>query len=96
MLNEMWHLPSKKRLNRSSCVVWHGEWCVPKESCIPHWRHLTYTVERLCAAAMSGPCSQITLGSLVVFRPRRFVRYMAFRVRSVRGCILGKRQTRSK
>jgi len=39
-----------------------------------HWRHLADTVERLCAAAMSGSsprdgdaaCSQITLGNFVV------------------------------
>ena len=38
-----------------------------------HWHHLANTVERLCAAAMSGSvtrcgdvaCSQITFGNLV-------------------------------
>jgi len=44
-----------------------------------HWRHLANTVERLCAATMSGPatrggdaaCSRITFGNVVLLDFRR-------------------------
>jgi len=38
-------------------AIWDGVWGGSIESLLdghPHWRHLTNTVEQMCAAAMSG------------------------------------------
>jgi len=80
----MWHRPCKTVEHRSS-DVWVMNGMGSRNHVLDgseNWRHLTNTVERLCAAAMSGSvtsggnaaCSQITSASFITIDSRMFLR----------------------